>query len=330
MMILYEEGKWSPNDPIAKYIPEFAHLKVLKGMDPNGQPILEDPTHAPTMAELMSHNAGFTYGYPELPQAFSPFVGGTRVDKMYNDANVLWSESLLQMIDKLAKIPLLYQPGTKWVYSVSVDIQGHIIEKISGKPLAKFMRENIFEPLDMKDTAFHVEAAKRSRVATLYETNDKGGLTLSNRGLDYSTEPTMPMGGAGLISTARDYLRFAQMVSNGGVLGGVRILSPSSVELMRTNRLPNSVASPDGLGMISRGIGFGFDFGVYFDPAVAGSVLGKGSYFWGGVAGTWFWIDPTNELMFVGMTQRMITAAFPEWVTRSQQTVYQSLVDPAK
>src|ERR1017187_7176758 len=167
MMILYEQGKWSPGDPIAKYIPEFAHLKVFKGSDAEGKPILEDPVHAPTMAELMSHTAGFTYG----------IFGTTPVDKMYRDARVLESPNLHEMIDRLAKSPRLYQPCTKWVYSISVDIQGYLVEKLSGKALGEFMRENIWQPLGMKDTAFHIAPEKVGRLATLYAANPAGRLT---------------------------------------------------------------------------------------------------------------------------------------------------------
>jgi len=157
MMILYEEGKWLPSDPISKYIPEFAHLKVFKGVDQDGKLFLEDPVHPPTMGELMTHTAGFTYGQ----------FGDTPVHKMYLEQHVQDSGSLQEMIDKLAKIPLLYQPGTRWVYSMSVDIQGYIVEKLSGESLPDFMREHIFEPLGMKDTGFYVPAEKRSRFATL-------------------------------------------------------------------------------------------------------------------------------------------------------------------
>jgi CubicO group peptidase (beta-lactamase class C family) len=222
MMILYEQGKWSPGDPIAKYIPEFAHLKVLKGLDATGQPILEEPAHAPTMGKLMSHTAGFTYG----------IFGERPVDKMCRDAAVLGAPNLQGMIDRLAEIPLLYQPRTKWIYSVSVDIQGYIVEKLSGKTLGEYMSENIFQPLGMSDTSFHVDAARRSRFATLYRANEKGELPPSGGGnvaMDYSKEPAMPSGGGGLISTTVDYLRFYQMLLNGGELDGKRILSPSSV-----------------------------------------------------------------------------------------------------
>lgn len=327
MMILYEQGKWSPGDPVAKYIPEFAHLKVFKGNDSNGQPILEDPAHAPTMAELMSHNAGFTYG----------IFGTSPVDKMYRDAQVLGSRNLQEMIDKLAKIPLLYQPGTKWVYSVSVDIQGYIVEKLSGKTLGEFLRENIFQPLGMKDTAFYVPADKRGRFATLYSTNSSGELNPTNGGnvaLDYGKEPTMPSGGGGLTSTTADYVRFSQMLLNGGELGGVRILAPSSTTLMRTNRLPPAILDSREYGIgffkLSPGLGFGLDFAVYVDPGFIGHTVGKGTFTWGGAAGTWFWIDPANDIVFVGMVQRIIDPKSPDMDTLTHESAYQALVNPQK
>ncbi|HVT94850.1 MAG TPA: serine hydrolase domain-containing protein [Bryobacteraceae bacterium] len=327
MMILYEQGKWSPGDPISKYIPEFAHLKVFKGSGSDGQPILEDPAHPPTMGELMSHNAGFTYG----------IFGSSAVDKMYRDAKVLGSRNLQEMVDKLARIPLLYQPGTKWVYSVSVDIQGYIVEKLSGKPLGEFMRENIFQPLGMKDTAFHVDEGKRGRFATLYSTNASGELSPTaggNVALDYRTEPGMPSGGGGLTSTTSDYLRFAQMLLNGGELGGVRILAPSSVALMRTNRLSPAILNSGEYGIgffrLSPSLGFGFDFAVYIDPGFIGHTVGKGTFTWGGAAGTWFWIDPANDIVFVGMVQRIIDPKSPDLDTLAHESVYQALVNPER
>jgi CubicO group peptidase (beta-lactamase class C family) len=327
MMILYEQGKWSPGDPIAKYIPEFAHLKVRKGADSNGQPILEEAAHAPTMAELMSHTAGFTYG----------IFGDTAVDKLYGEAGVFRSENLQQMIGKLAKLPLLYQPGTKWVYSVSVDIQGYLVEKFSGKTLGEFMRENIFQPLEMKDTAFHVAADRQGRFATLYSMNPRGELAVTNGGnvaMDFSKEPTMPMGGGGLVSTARDYLRFAQMLLNGGELEGRRILAPSSVALMRANRLSPAIMNSREFGIgfftVSPGFGFGFDFGVYTDPLFISHPVGQGTYTWGGAAGTWFWIDPANDIVFVGMTQRIVAVGSPDMDTLTHESVYQALLNPEK
>lgn len=324
MMILYEQGKWSPGDPISKYIPEFANLKVFKELDAAGKPVLEAPAHPPTMGELMSHTAGFTYG----------IFGATPVDKMYREANIFQSRDLHDMVGRLAKIPLLYQPGTRWVYSISVDIQGYIVEKLSGKPLGTFFQEQIFGPLGMKDTGFHMDAARIRRIVPMYQETPDGGLTLSKDDpvVTYSKEPSMPSGGGGLLSTATDYYRFAQMLANGGQLDGVRILAPSSVTLMRSNRLPRAImdANQYGIGFfhVSPGFGFGFDFGVHTDPAYTGRTVGRGTYTWEGAAGTWFWIDPENDVVFVGMIQRMMGARQPDMSTLTQQAVYQALVNP--
>jgi CubicO group peptidase (beta-lactamase class C family) len=326
MMILYEQGKWSPGDPISKYIPEFANLRVYKG-EANGQPVSEALVRPPTMADLMSHTAGFTYG----------LFSNTPVDRMYLSSNIWGSPNLQEFVTRLAKVPLLYQPGTKWVYSVSVDIQGYLVEKLSGKPLGVFMKENIFDPLGMKDTGFHIDPAKIGRLAPLYSMNPAGVLTATGGGnltLDYTKEPGMPSGGGGLLSTAGDYLRFCQMLLEGGQLDGVRILSPGSVALMRTNRLPQAVrdAGEYGIGFfrVNPGFGFGFDFGVYTDPGFISHTVGKGTYTWGGAAGTWFWIDPTNDIIFIGMVQRMLDAKSPDMDTIAHESVYQALLNPEK
>jgi CubicO group peptidase (beta-lactamase class C family) len=323
MMILYEEGKWLPSDPISKFIPEFAHLKVFKGLDQSGQMILEDPVHAPTMRELMSHTAGFTYG----------IFGATPVDKMYMDEHVLGAQSLQEMIDKLAKIPLLYQPGTRWVYSVSMDIQGYIVEKLSGQPLPDFMRQHIFEPLKMKDTGFYVPKEKWDRFATLYRGDKDGVMVASGPERGYATQPTMPSGGGGLVSTAQDYMRFAQMLLNRGELDGVRILSPASVALMTSNHLaPKLMTGEFSIGneVIRPGMGYGYDCSVFTDPLEADEVVGKGTFYWLGAADTWFWVDPTNDLVFVGMTQRMFGPGQPDVEHLSRAVLYQALVDPKK
>ncbi|MGA3327849.1 MAG: serine hydrolase domain-containing protein [Terriglobia bacterium] len=327
MMILYEEGKWHPLDPVSKYIPEFAHLKVFKGVDESGKMILEDPVHPPTMRELMTHTAGFTYGY----------FGETPVDKMYRDEQVMQSASLQDMIDKLAKIPLLYQPGTRWVYSASMDIQGYIVEKLSGQSLPDFMQQRIFGPLGMKDTGFFVPPEKRNRFATLYVSGQNGELVVNQaRGVtadDYATQPSMPMGGGGMVSTAQDYLRFAQMLLNGGELNGVRILAPATVELMTSDHLAPSLMTGEfsiGPVTIRPGLGWGYDCAVYSDPLEADEVVGKGTFYWFGAADTWFWVDPTNDLIFVGMTQRMMGPEWPNVEALSQPLVYQALVKPRR
>ena len=324
MMILYEQGKWLPSDPIAKYIPEFAHLKVFKGVDAEGKVVVEDPAHPPTMHELMTHTAGFTYG----------IFGSSPVDKMYQSANLFQSKSLEEVIGKLAKIPLLYQPGTRWVYSVSMDIQGYIVEKLSGQSLPDFMEQNIFKPLGMKDAGFFVPPEKRGHLATLYRTNPKGELVtegLGGFGRDYTVPPAWPSGGGGLVSSAEDYLRFAQMLGNGGELNGVRILSPASVHLMGSNHLAPSLLTGEfgiGLQTMRPGFGYGYDCAVVFNPAEADLPDGPGTFFWDGAAGTWFWIDPANDLVFVGMIQRLGGPSSPDVQFLSHSVVYQALLDP--
>jgi len=325
MMILWEQGKWLPADPIAKYIPEFAHLKVFRGVDSDGKMILEDPVHPPTLHELMTHTAGFTYG------AF----GNTPVDKMYQSANLFQSTSLHDMIEKLSNIPLAYQPGTRWVYSVSMDIQGYIVEKLSGQSLPDFMQQNIFRPLGMKDAGFFVPAEKRSRFVTLYRSDEQGKIVADSSGGplpgNYSAQPTAPSGGGGLVSTAEDYLRFAQMLGNGGVLNGVRVLSPAAVHLMGSNHLaPNLLTGEFAIGLqrMRPGFGYGYDCAVVFNPPEADLPDGTGTFFWDGAAGTWFWVDPANDIVFVGMIQRMLGPASPNLEYLSRSVVYQALVDP--
>jgi CubicO group peptidase (beta-lactamase class C family) len=325
MMMLYEEGKWKPSDPIARYIPEFRDLKVYSGVDKDGKPAFDKPGHAPTMGELMSHSAGFTYG----------FFGSTPVDKMYQEAELLNAPTLQDFVGRVAKLPLLYQPGEGWVYSVSVDIQGYLVEKLSGKPFADFLRERIFLPLGMKDTGFFVPAEKLDRVAAIYQTDVGAGAAPMPRDPGISQAPGMPSGGGGLYSTAEDYLRFAQMVLNGGELNGVRLVAPSTIELMRTNHVSDEVKNSRkfgiGLYQMQPGLGFGYDFAVLEDPPKLGSTAGKGTFLWDGVAGTWFWIDPANDVIFVGIIQRWLMApGAPDVENLSRALTYQALVNPAK
>ncbi|MGH9643902.1 MAG: serine hydrolase domain-containing protein, partial [Terriglobales bacterium] len=324
MMILYEQGKWLPSDPISKFVPEFAHLKVCKGVDTSGNMILEDPAHAPTMQELMTHTAGFVYGY----------FGNTPVDQAYKKAGVMESKTLQEFIDKLSQIPLAYQPGTQWVYSASMDIQGYIIEKLSGQSLPDFMQEHIFKPLGMKDTGFHVPAEKLDRFVTIYRSDEKGQLVpMPTYHREFTQPPTMPSGGGGSVTTAEDYYRFAQMLANEGELNGVRILSPASVHLMSSNHLaPRLLTGEFGIGVqiMRPGLGYGYDCAVEFDPAEANLPGGRGTFFWDGAAGTWFWIDPTNDIVFVGMIQRLLGPDSPNVEYLSRSLVYQSLLNPKK
>jgi CubicO group peptidase (beta-lactamase class C family) len=319
MMMLFEEGKWQLNDPVAKYIPEFADLKVY-GTDANGNVVLKDQVHPVTMRELMSHTGGFTYGY----------FSNTPVDKLQREAEVLnINNTLEEMIKRVAKLPLNAQPGSEWHYSISVDIQGYIVQKLSGMPFEEFLEKSIFKPLNMVDTGFYVPAEKLKRLAEYYSYGKDGRLEVVRGGLnhDFSAKPALPSGGGGLVSTATDYMRFCQMLLNGGKLDGVRLISPRSVELMRTNILPPAMQT------LGPGAGFGLDFGVYIDAVAAGGYYGKGTYYWGGAAGTWFWIDPTDELIVIGMIQQAAgTGAaavdgVPDVRGLSHAYVYQAIAD---
>jgi CubicO group peptidase (beta-lactamase class C family) len=320
MMMLFEEGKWQLNDPVAKYIPEFAKLKVY-GTDANNNVVMKDPVHPVTMRELMSHSGGFTYG----------FFSNTAVDKLQIEADLLNPNNTLdEFIKRVAKLPLNAQPGTEWHYSISVDIQGYIVQKLSGMPFEEFLEKRIFKPLSMVDTGFYVPKEKLNRFAEFY-TYDKDGKLQAvgvKEGLnhDFAAKPALSSGGGGLVSTAADYMRFCQMLLNGGQLDGVRLLSPLTVELMHTNVLPANVP------ILAPGAGFGLDFAVYTDPVAAGGYFGKGSYFWGGAAGTWFWIDPVNDLIVLGMIQQaagtgaVATGTVPDVRGLSHAWVYQAVI----
>jgi CubicO group peptidase (beta-lactamase class C family) len=329
MMILFEEGKWRLDDPVTRFVPEFKNLRVMTATDGNGKPILEDMKRPPTMREIMSHTAGFGYGLgDEHP-----------VDKLYREKAVLGATGLKDMIDRTATIPLIYQPGTAWRYSSAVDIQGYIIEKITGQTLGQFMAERIFKPLKMNDTAFYVAANKANRLSAVYAFNkDLGKIEEADKIFDrplptYLNPPSMESGGGGLTSTTMDYARFSQMLLNGGELDGVRILSPASVELMDTNVIPNSVlVNSNGTSgaRFNEAVGFGLDFMVVKDPRAAGTLEGKGTMSWGGAAGTWFWIDPTNDLIFVGMIQRLGGTGGDDLGSMARTLTYQALLHPEK
>ena len=250
------------------------------------------------MAELMSHTAGFTYG----------LFGNTPVDKLYQTDPPLNAPSLKAFIDRMAALPLLYQPGQRWVYSVSVDIQGYLVEKLSGQTFPGLPADADLRTAGDEDTAFFVPEEKLPRVATIYAWRPAdNALVPDRRDPQISTPPLLPSGGGGLYSTAADYFRFAQMLLDGGQLDGKRLLKTSTVEMMRTNVLSDQVLnSKSGIGqaVFSPAQGFGYDVAVVLDPPAAKRQVGKGSYWWWGAAGTWFWIDPANDVVMVGIIQR--------------------------
>lgn len=306
MMMLWEEGKWKLDDPVAKHIPEFANLQVKTaagGTEPQKSPM--------TMAQLMSHSAGFD------------------VSAGYEQAN-LRAGDLQAMIETLAKLPLAVQPGSDWRYGPSVDIQGYLVQKLSGQPLDVFLQRRLFDPLKMPDTGFWVAPAKASRVVRVNTYDAAGKITPAPRGADPTQKPIFLSGSGGLLSTAPDYFRFCQMLLNKGQLDGARILKPATVEVIRRNVLEPGV-KVDLYGPSQEGVGFGMDVAVLMDRTAAKTPRANGSYWWGGAFGTWFWIDPTNELIVIGMIQNLNGSTpgrgTPELRESSANLVYAALRD---
>jgi CubicO group peptidase (beta-lactamase class C family) len=327
MMMLFEEGKWRLDDPVSKYIPEFRDLQVVKGIDAQGKPILEPAGHAPTMRELMSHTGGFGYGMTQEAG-----------DRLIAASGARDAHGLPQLIERMGKVPLLYQPGTRWQYSLSVDIQGYLVEKLSGMTFGQFLAERIFRPLRMTDTGFTVPAANAARLASVYFNDPQTGKlspgTPPGRTLaDPTQPPAFESGGGGLFSTIDDYARFAQMLANKGILDGVRLLSPATVELMGTNVVPQAVLRDPGqqfYKIFNEHIGFGLDFQIVMHPREAGKLEGAGTMSWEGAAGTWFWVDPANDVIFVGMVQNFLRAGPAGFDPITRPLVYQALVAPDK
>lgn len=316
LMMLYEEGKFKLSDPVEKYLPEFKDLQVYAGEDEEGNMITEPQAHKMTVRELMSHTGGLSYGI----FAQSP------VDTAYVEAGLLDTTiHVSEFVSRLGKIPLKSQPGTKWEYSVSVDVQGYMVEKLAGQSFGSFLEERIFEPLGMTDTDFHVPEEKVNRFAQVYGYGEDGELVPGEGFPDanFLVDPVFEGGGGGLVSSTMDYMRFSQMMLNGGELDGVRILAPLTVDLMHRDQTPAAV---NGIGLGARGTSFGLDFAVIDDPVEAES-YSKGEYYWGGAAGTWFWIDPVENLVFVGMIQQF-GQNLPDVRSTSRRLLYQAIMEP--
>ena len=325
-LILWEEGRFEMNDRVKWFIPSFGNQKVFRSGTLTA-PELAPVTEPMRMWHLFSHTAGLTYG----------FVYSNPVDMMYRQAGFEWGvprdKSLAEICDMLAALPLLFQPGTEWAYSMSIDVLGRVVEVLSGMSLGEFMRTRIFEPLGMHDTAFHCPTDKANRLAALYVPNpaDKTILRNDAGGAAALTEPVAHLGGGGLVSTMGDYLRFTQMLAAGGELNGVRILSPRTVEFMASNHLPNNADLTEfGRPLFSEttfdGVGFGLGVSVTVDPVKAKVPGSVGDYGWGGAASTNFNIDPVEDTTCIIMTQLMPSST---WPIRSQlkQLVHQALVD---
>ncbi len=298
LMMLHEQGLWDFDDPVSKFVPELANLQVMVRHNEAGEMELEPLTRQPTMRELLNHSAGFGYG----------LSGNDPVNNMFRDRNVLAATDLNDMIARMSDIPLLFQPGEEWYYSIAVDIQGYIVEKLSGQRFGEFLDQKIFTPLGMNDTAFYVQEADRARFADVYRWDREQNKLMRNEERpdrpSYFDATRLESGGGGLVSSTHDYARFLQMFINGGELDGARIISQQSIDMMRSNTLRDGLllrgteSSPGQAGQ-----GFGVDFAVIFDPVAADSPQGEGTYYWSGAAGTWFWIDPVHNMYFIGMIQ---------------------------
>ncbi len=328
LMILFEEGRWQLDDPVTRIIPEFRRLRVMREPGPDGQAATEELARPMTMRHLLSHTAGLGYG----------IFAAHPVDRLFREHRVMLSRTSQQLIERTAAVPLMFQPGTGWSYSSAADIQGCVVERLSGTTLGAFLQARIFEPLGMADTGFFLPPDKLGRLVRPYVGDADGWLVEATALFDMpikdaAVPPTFESGGGGLLSSARDYARFCQMLLDGGVLGEARILSPAAIELMATDMLPQCVRDhphPDQLVAFSDALGFGLGLMVEHDPRRNGSLVGPGTLSWGGAGGTWFWVDPARDVLFVGMTQRLMDPISSEFRIRTRTLTYAALVEPGR
>ncbi|MDE2452367.1 MAG: beta-lactamase family protein [Burkholderiales bacterium] len=323
-MMLVEEGKVALDDPVHRFIPSWRDMGVYKAGLP-GQFQTRPAEEPMRMIDLLRHTSGLTYS----------FQNRTNVDAAYRAGHIEpfeQAEGLEGFVQALAKLPLEFSPGTAWNYSVSTDVVGYLVGKISGQPFDEFLQQRILGPLGMVDTAFHVDDSRARRLAQCYVANNAGGL--SPLGGRTFREPTnAPSGGGGLVSTAADYMRFCEAMRNGGALGDVRLLGPKTVQLMRSNHLPGGRDLADlSVSLFSeapyRGVGFGLGFAVTTDVARTGVAGSLGEYWWGGAASTAFWIDPVEELCVVFLTQFMPSTIYP--IRRELRTMINAAVIDSK
>jgi CubicO group peptidase (beta-lactamase class C family) len=322
LMMLYEHGHFQLNDPVSRFIPGWREHKVwVSGVGAEMQTAA--PEKPMTMRNVLSHTGGLTYGATNHP-----------VDRIYREVGVNRGagETLATFAEKLAKVPLRYAPGERWMYSLSTDVCGYLVEAISGKRFDHFLQENIFDPLDMKDTSFFVAERKLDRFAANYERQPDKTLKLIDdpERSTYLRQPTFFSGGGGLTGTTADYFRFCEMLRRGGELDGTRILGPRTLDLMHRNHLAGGkdLASM-AIGAFSEtayeGVGFGLGFAMTLGEVEAGT-LGAGDYYWGGAASTIFWVDPKEDLVAVFMTQLMPSATF-NFRGQLKNIIYSAIVE---
>jgi len=295
-MMLWEDGRFNLSEPVSKYIPQMGGLKVgVEKPDPNGgKPTLElVPTKRDmTIQDLFRHTSGLTYG----------FFGPGQVKKMYAEAKV-WNDypSNAELVDRLAKLPLAYQPGTTWDYSQSTDVLGRLVEMISRQSLYQFEKERLLDPIGMKDTSFYVtDKVKQSRIAEPFPDDRSIGVDAEFN--DPRVSQAAESGGGGMVGTAMDYARFLQMLLNGGTIDGKRILGPKTVAYMTSDHLGTAIEQGP-LYLPGLGFGFGLGFAVRKDAGVSPFAGSVGEYNWGGAGGTYFWVDPKEDMFVVFMMQ---------------------------
>jgi CubicO group peptidase (beta-lactamase class C family) len=326
LMMLWEQGLVELTDPVSKGLPEFTDMRVYTGGSAAKHSTV--PATEPIRVwHLLTHTAGLTYGFHRVHVT----------DEIYRNAGFEFGQprgfDLAQCVEAWAQLPLSFNPGTEWLYSVATDVVGRLVEVISGRPLDRFFADEIFTPLGMTDTGFHVEAEQQHRLAALYALPPGGRelVRFDHMGDAVRKPPAWFSGGGGLASTTRDYTRFTWMLLGGGELDGVRLLSPRTIQLMTRNHLPGGVdlqqyGRPLFAEVRYDGVGFGLGFATMLDPVAAKLAGNPGEFNWGGLASTSFWVDPVDEITVVFMTQLMPSSTYP---IRPQlrQLVYQSVVD---
>jgi CubicO group peptidase (beta-lactamase class C family) len=333
LMTLYEQGYFQLNDPVYRVIPEWRDHQVWESGE-GASMVTRRPKQPMTFRHILSHTSGLSYGgglaalTPDLKVKLHP------AEQAYQDIGVARNRdtTLKEFVQKLAGVPLRYDPGERWQYSYSTDVCGFLVEAISGKPFDEYLREVIFEPLGMKDTGFSVAPEKASRLAAGYgRARDKSLRLIDDPATStYLKKPAFLSGGGGLTGTAADYLRFCEMLRRGGELDGARILGPRTIELMTRNHLPDGKDLTQlALGAFSEtaygGIGFGLGFATTLDEVQAGS-MGAGDFYWGGAASTIFWVDPVEDLVVIFMTQLIPSYTF-NFRGQLKSIIYSSIVD---
>jgi CubicO group peptidase (beta-lactamase class C family) len=321
LMTLYEQGRFQLSDPVHRFIPEWRDMKVYE-VTGDGSRLVE-PERPVSVRDVLTHTAGLSYGGdPEHP-----------VDRLYAEARLRDADvDLEELTKRLGGLPLKFQPGTRWHYSFATDVCGRLVEVISGMRFGDYLRETIFEPLGMPDTAFTVPEGARDRFAVNYRRNDSGALEPieDSTARPYLTPSAMQSGGGGLVSTTGDYLRFCEMVRRGGELDGHRVIGPRTLRYMRVNHLPGGASlSEIALGQFGEtgfpGIGFGLGFAITLDPVAAQIISSPGDSYWGGAASTIFWLDPVEDLVVIFMTQFMPGGTF-NFSGQLRQLVHQAIV----